>query len=58
MVVAHEVPYAGHGAAYGTAHVFAEDGRLLASCCQQSVVRGSGPDAASPVAGSADRGAG
>ncbi|MSQ35523.1 MAG: acyl-CoA thioesterase II [Dehalococcoidia bacterium] len=37
---AHESPYAGHGRAYGRIQVFTEDGRLVASSVQDSMVRG------------------
>jgi acyl-CoA thioesterase-2 len=39
MLMANESPYAGHGRAYGRAHVFASDGRLVASFVQDSMIR-------------------
>jgi acyl-CoA thioesterase len=39
MLMANESPYAGHGRAYGRAHVFTSDGRLLASFVQDSMIR-------------------
>lgn len=38
-LLAHESPYAGRGRAYGRAHVFTEDGRLVASYVQESLLR-------------------
>jgi len=38
-LLAHESPYAGRGRAYGRAHVFAQDGRLVASYVQESLLR-------------------
>jgi acyl-CoA thioesterase-2 len=39
MLMANESPYAGHGRAYGRAHVFTSDGRLVASFVQDSMIR-------------------
>jgi len=39
MLVAHEAPYAGRGRSYGRAHVFTEDGRLVASFVQDNMIR-------------------
>jgi acyl-CoA thioesterase-2 len=39
MLMANESPYAGHGRAYGRAHVFGSDGRLVASFVQDSMIR-------------------
>lgn len=38
-LLAHESPYAGRGRAYGRAHVFAQDGHLVASYVQESLLR-------------------
>jgi len=38
-LLAHESPYAGRGRAYGRAHVLAQDGRLVASYVQESLLR-------------------
>jgi acyl-CoA thioesterase len=38
-LLAHESPYAGAGRTYGRAHVFTEDGRLVASFVQDNMVR-------------------
>jgi len=43
LLLAHESPYAGRGASYGTAHVFTEDGRLVASFVQENMIRDAGP---------------
>jgi acyl-CoA thioesterase len=42
LLMAHESPYAGRGASYGRAHVFTEDGRLVASFVQESMIRDAG----------------
>jgi acyl-CoA thioesterase len=42
LLMAHESPYAGRGAAYGRAHVFTQDGRLVASFVQEAMIRDSG----------------
>ena len=39
LLIAHESPYAGRGRSYGRAHVFTEDGRLIASFVQESMIR-------------------
>lgn len=51
MLLVHEVPYAGRGRTYGRAHVYTEDGRLVASFVQDGMVRGISPDASSRPAG-------
>jgi acyl-CoA thioesterase len=51
MLLAHEAPYAGRGRTYGRAHVFGEDGRLVASFVQDGMVRGISADAANRSAG-------
>jgi acyl-CoA thioesterase len=38
-MIAHESPYAGRGRSYGRAHVFTEDGRLVASFNQENMIR-------------------
>jgi len=38
-LLAQESPYAGHGRTYGRAHVFTEDGSLVASFVQDNMVR-------------------
>ena len=43
LLMAHESPYAGRGASYGTAHVFTQDGRLVASFVQENMIRDAGP---------------
>jgi acyl-CoA thioesterase len=43
LLLAHRSPYAGRGASYGTAHVFTEDGRLVASFVQENMIRDAGP---------------
>lgn len=39
LLIAHESPYAGGGRSYGRAHVFSEDGRLVASFVQDNMIR-------------------
>ena len=39
LLLAQEAPYAGRGRSYGRAHVFSEDGRLVASFVQESMIR-------------------
>jgi acyl-CoA thioesterase-2 len=51
LLLAHEAPYAGRGRTYGRAHVFSEDGRLVASFVQDGMVRGISADAANRPAG-------
>ncbi|HUZ43472.1 MAG TPA: acyl-CoA thioesterase domain-containing protein [Acidimicrobiales bacterium] len=46
LLLAQEAPYAGRGRSYGRAHVFSEDGRLVASFVQEAMIRAqseSGP---------------
>jgi len=45
MLLAQESPYAGRGRSYGRAHVFTEDGTLIASFVQDAMIR-SFPDSA------------
>lgn len=49
-LLVHESPYAGRGRTYGRAHVFTEDGRLVASFVQDNMVR-SFPEGQKPVTG-------
>lgn len=42
LLLAHEGVWAGRGAAYGRAHVFTEDGLLVASFVQESMIRSAG----------------
>lgn len=49
-LLAHESPSAGHGRAYGRAHVFDEDGRLVASFVQDAMIR-EFPEGQRPAAG-------
>jgi acyl-CoA thioesterase II len=42
LLMAHEGAWAGRGAAYGRAQVFTEDGTLVASFVQESMIRDSG----------------
>ena len=39
FLMANESPYAGHGRAYGRAHIFGADGGLVASFVQDSMIR-------------------
>jgi acyl-CoA thioesterase len=43
LLLAHESPYAGRGASYGRAHVFTQDGALVASFVQENMIRDAGP---------------
>lgn len=43
LLLAHTSPYAGRGGAYGRADVFSEDGTLVASFVQDSVIRRQQP---------------
>jgi acyl-CoA thioesterase-2 len=43
LLLAHESPYAGRGVSYGRAHVFTQDGRLVASFVQENMIRDAGP---------------
>ncbi|HYZ99363.1 MAG TPA: acyl-CoA thioesterase domain-containing protein [Acidimicrobiales bacterium] len=45
LLLAQESPYAGRGRAYGRAHTFAADGRLVASFVQDSMIRQGGASA-------------
>ena len=40
MLLAHESPAAGAGRSYGRAHVYSEDGDLVASYVQENMIRG------------------
>jgi acyl-CoA thioesterase II len=42
LLMAHESAHAGRGAGYGRAHVFTEDGSLVASFVQESMIRDAG----------------
>lgn len=48
-LLSHESPYAGRGRSYGRAHVFGEDGRLVASFVQENMIR-SFPQGHQPAA--------
>lgn len=50
LLLRHEAPYAGRGRAYGRAHAFAADGRLVASYGQESMLRAM-PEAHRPPPG-------
>lgn len=50
LLLVHESPYAGRGRSYGRAHVYAPDGRLVASFVQESMIRGF-PEGQAPAAG-------
>jgi acyl-CoA thioesterase len=39
LLLAHRSPFAGHGRTFGRADVFTGDGRLVASYCQENMVR-------------------
>lgn len=39
LLLAHRSPFAGHGRTFGRADVFTVDGRLVASYCQENMVR-------------------
>jgi acyl-CoA thioesterase len=54
LLVAHEAPYAGRGRSYGRAHVFTEDGRLVASFVQENVIRDF-PQGQAPTPGERSR---
>jgi acyl-CoA thioesterase-2 len=43
-LLAHESPHAGSGRSFGRAHVFTEDGRLVASYSQENMIRSYAPD--------------
>ncbi len=49
-LLAHESPYAGRGRTYGRAHIFGEDGQLVASFVQDNMVRAF-PEGQKPAAG-------
>jgi acyl-CoA thioesterase len=50
MLLSHESPAAGAGRSYGRAHVYAEDGALVASYVQENMIRAFGEGQA-PAAG-------
>ena len=50
MLLAHESPSAGQGRSYGRAHVYAQDGELVASYVQENMIRGFA-DGQAPAAG-------
>ena len=39
MLLRHESPVAGRGRSYGRAHVYSEDGTLVASFVQENMIR-------------------
>jgi acyl-CoA thioesterase II len=43
LLIAQESTFTGHGNAYGEGRVFTEDGRLVASFSQESIVRHASP---------------
>jgi acyl-CoA thioesterase len=43
LLMAHESSYAGRGVSYGRAHVFTEDGALVASFVQENMIKDAGP---------------
>ena len=54
LLLAQEAPYAGRGRSYGRAHVFTEDGRLVASFVQENMIRDF-PEGQAPTAGERSR---
>lgn len=54
LLMVQESPYAGRGRAYGRAHVYAGDGRLVASFVQESMIRDF-PAGQAPVTGERSR---
>ena len=54
LLLAQEAPYAGRGRSYGRAHVFTEDGRLVASFVQENMIRDF-PQGQAPKAGERSR---
>jgi acyl-CoA thioesterase-2 len=50
LLLWHESPYAGRGRGYGRAHVFTENGRLVASYVQEHMIRDF-PEGGAPAAG-------
>jgi acyl-CoA thioesterase II len=42
LLMAHESTYAGRGASYGRANVFTQDGTLVASFVQESMIKDAG----------------
>lgn len=53
LLLDHESPVAGAGRSYGRAHVFAEDGDLVASFVQENMIRAFAADQAPPSGGRA-----
>jgi len=51
MLLSHESPVSGAGRSYGRAHVFTEDGSLVASYVQENMIRAFAPNQAPPVGG-------
>lgn len=51
MLLSHESPAAGSGRSYGRAHVYSEDGELIASFTQENMIRGFAPEQAPPPGG-------
>lgn len=51
LLMAQESATAGRGTAYGRAHVFTEDGTLVASFVQESMIKDAGPPPAGPPQG-------
>lgn len=51
LLLAHEAPWAGRGRSYGRAQVFAEDGRLVASFVQESLIREAYPSGKPTIEG-------
>jgi acyl-CoA thioesterase len=51
MLLSHESPQSGSGRSYGRAHVFDEDGHLVASFVQENMIRAFAPDKAPPPGG-------
>jgi acyl-CoA thioesterase-2 len=54
VLLAHESPYAGRGRSYGRAHVFTEDGGLVASFVQENMIRDF-PEGRAPGVGERSR---
>ena len=48
LLMAQESPYAGRGVSYGRSHVFSEDGRLIASFVQESMIKDAAPTPPTP----------
>jgi acyl-CoA thioesterase len=50
LLIEHEAPYAGRGRSYGRAHIFTQDGALVASFVQENMIRAMAAERA-PAAG-------